>query len=66
RVEDERCAGAWVPDGVLGAYRSLEHAVETGATPPHSLDDQLRSLAVATAAATSARTEGSWTPVEAR
>ncbi|MEV4237136.1 Gfo/Idh/MocA family oxidoreductase [Nocardia sp. NPDC049737] len=63
-VENEKCGGAWVPDGILGAYRAFEYAVETGAAPPHSLDDHLRSLAVATAAADSARADGAWTRVE--
>ena len=65
-LEDQRCAGAWVPDGILGAFRALEEALEAGTAPPHSLDDHLRTLTVATAAARSARASGAWTRVDAR
>jgi len=64
-LEDKRCTGSWVPDGILGAFTALREALKTGTTPPHSLDDHLRTLAVATAAATSARADGAWVGVEA-
>lgn len=64
-LEDELCDGAWVPDGILGAFTTLQEALETGEEPPHSLEDHLRTLAVATAAAKSARADGEWTQVDA-
>ena len=63
-LEDEVCEGAWVPDGILGAFTALQRALETGAAPPHSLDDHLCTLAVAAATAESARAGGAWTRVE--
>lgn len=55
--------GDWVPDGLLAAYREFVTALSTGT--PSQLDpaDHLKTLALATAAARSARADGQWTNV---
>ena len=55
--------GEWVPDGFAGALTSLIRHLRTGSPLPHSGGDHLASLAVATAAAQSARNHGAWTDV---
>lgn len=56
----ETLPGGWVPDGFIGAYTALARAVECGDTPPHNPGDHLKSLALATSAAASARLDGAW------
>lgn len=56
--------GGWVPDGFAGALRSLIRHVTDDTAIPHSARDHVASLALAVAAARSARADGEWTTVD--
>jgi predicted dehydrogenase len=60
---DGLCEGAWVPDGLIGAFRAFQDALASGTRPPHTLDDHLATLATAVAAVRSAHADGAWTEV---
>ncbi|SFL20888.1 Predicted dehydrogenase [Streptosporangium canum] len=55
--------GEWVPDGILAAYTAFADALAADRLPPHHAGDHLRTLAMAEAAATSARSDGTWIDV---
>ncbi|WP_326641869.1 hypothetical protein OG884_03005 [Streptosporangium sp. NBC_01755] len=55
--------GEWVPDGILTAYTAFADALATEQLPPHQAGDHLRTLAMAEAAAASARSDGMWVDV---
>lgn len=55
--------GDWTPDAFSGPLLSLTRHLTAGGPLPHSGRDHLASLAVATAAAKSARQAGAWTAV---
>lgn len=56
--------GNWTPDAFSGPLLSLTRHLTDGEPLPHSGRDHLSSLAVATAAAHSARQAGAWTAVD--
>lgn len=56
-------SGDWVPDGFAGALRALVRHLRHGGPLPHHGADHLASLAVADAAARSARHHGAWIDV---
>jgi len=63
-ARDQPVPGDWVPDGFVGALNAVvAHLCHDGPLP-HSAADHLASLAVATAAARSARHRGAWTTVD--
>ncbi len=55
--------GDWVPEGFLGAYEALVHAIKTKKIPPHSPEDHLETLKMAIAAAKSASSGGKWVDI---
>lgn len=57
-------SGEWTPDAFTGPLLSLTRHLTAGGPLPHSGRDHLASLAVAVAAAQSAKRAGAWTAVD--